>query len=120
MNIATGSDGNLWFTESSAGKIGRITPTGSFAEFPTTNLPMDICKGPDGNVWFTEAVYQAPGNLARITPAGEITEYSLTSSPHGIATGPDGNIWFTEPDVGKIRAVRHAMRNARYVIGSAP
>src|SRR5690242_1642857 len=26
--IVTGSDGNLWFTEQAANKIGRLTPTG--------------------------------------------------------------------------------------------
>ena len=32
--ITTGPDGNLWFTEFAASKIGRITPTGTITEFP--------------------------------------------------------------------------------------
>src|SRR4051812_29728926 len=31
--VTTGSDGNLWFTEQAANKIGRITPSGTFTEF---------------------------------------------------------------------------------------
>ena len=32
--IAAGPDGNLWFTEVDANKIGRITPAGVVTEFP--------------------------------------------------------------------------------------
>ena len=34
FDITAGPDGNLWFTEFSADKIGRITPTGEIKEFP--------------------------------------------------------------------------------------
>src|SRR5690348_14186954 len=33
IGITSGSDGNLWFTERRAGKIGSITTTGSVTEF---------------------------------------------------------------------------------------
>jgi len=98
--ITVGSDGNLWFTESNAGKIGRITPDGKITEFSTPTLdsaPRGITKGPDGNIWFT----QWDGNkIGRITPSGKITEFSLQtpgSAPEGITSGPDSNLWFTEP-----------------------
>jgi hypothetical protein len=32
-SIALGPDGNLWFTEMAASKIGRITPSGAISEF---------------------------------------------------------------------------------------
>jgi len=32
--IVPGSDGNLWFAEMAANKIGRITPSGEITEFP--------------------------------------------------------------------------------------
>jgi streptogramin lyase len=53
--IATGPDGNLWFTE--ADKLGRITIDGAIDEFPVPTLdssPKGIAAGPDGDVWFTE------------------------------------------------------------------
>ena len=62
----------MWFTESSANKIGFITPSGTVAEFVLTSTiwaggpePEGIVNGPDGNLWFTE-----PGTnkIGMITP----------------------------------------------------
>jgi virginiamycin B lyase len=33
-SIAVGADGNLWFTETDASNIGRITSSGVITEFP--------------------------------------------------------------------------------------
>src|SRR5438128_2358664 len=60
--ITAGPDGNLWFTESNANQIGRITTSGGFTEFPLPTTcgssfgcePIGITAGPDGNLWFTE------------------------------------------------------------------
>ncbi|MGD0331609.1 MAG: hypothetical protein ABSB40_14385, partial [Nitrososphaeria archaeon] len=55
--ITTGSDGNLWFTDTLKSKIGKISPkTGVITEYnlPTINAyPNGITAGPDGNLWFT-------------------------------------------------------------------
>jgi streptogramin lyase len=99
--ITRGPDGNIWFTEALAGKIGRITPAGVITEFSAGltpgGQPTKITAGPDGNLWFTE---QNPDRIGRITPAGVITEFSAGiapfSAPYGITAGPDGNLWFTE------------------------
>src|SRR5438128_1257648 len=81
--IATGADGNLWFTEQ-VPAIGRITPSGTITEFPIddrvtsfgTSSPYYITGGPDGNLWFTDnndaAVY-------RITTAGVITRFPVSA-----------------------------------------
>ena len=38
--ITTGPDGNLWFTDGAAGKIGKISPTtGIITEYPVTVSP---------------------------------------------------------------------------------
>ena len=97
--ITTGPDGNLWFTERAANKIGRITTLGVVTEFrlPTANSqPNEIVTGPDGNLWFTEYTGQ---QIGKMTPAGEFTEYAIptaNSYPYGITVGSDGNLWFTE------------------------
>jgi streptogramin lyase len=59
--IATGADGNLYFTEPGYGdttnKIGRITQTGAITEFsiPTALAgPRLIAAGPSNTIWFTE------------------------------------------------------------------
>src|SRR6266511_4522223 len=38
--IAAGRNGNLWFTESDGGKIGRITPAGVITEFSLPVPPL--------------------------------------------------------------------------------
>jgi streptogramin lyase len=95
--ITIGPDGNIWFTEAGANKIGRMTPSGVITEYgPLWGIahPQQICVGPDGNLWFTES-YE--GNVGRISPQGDITEFFLgVPAPNGITAGPDGNIWFIE------------------------
>ncbi len=121
LGIATGSDGNLWFTETNSNKIGRITPAGAVTEFPISTAPpppppppgvtappvpsaspRGIAAGPDGNLWFTES---DGDKIGRITPAGVVTEFPLPSAGSvlvGIAAGPDGNLWFTESNGNRI------------------
>jgi virginiamycin B lyase len=119
--MTIGPDGNLWFTESAANRIGRIMLTTSLPGAPpqtvsvseycltpstqpppenTTNDPFGITAGPDGNVWFTE---QIGHRIGRINPQnGEIRTFDIPtpdgeplSEPLGIVTGPDGRLWFT-------------------------
>jgi streptogramin lyase len=57
--IVQGPDGNMWFTENGAGKIGILMPsTGKIYEIPVPSGsgagPRGITVGPDGNIWFTE------------------------------------------------------------------
>lgn len=94
-SITQGPDGNLWFTETAANKIAKITPLGSITEYvlPTEDSrPNGIVQGPDGNLWFTE-----PGSnkIGKVTPTGAITEYPIPNAPWHITAGPDGNLWFT-------------------------
>jgi streptogramin lyase len=104
--ITLGPDGNLWFTEQSANKIGRLTPDGIFTEFTVPTLasaPTGITVGPDGNLWFTEK----DGNkIGRVTTTGVFTaEFIIptpASNPIGITVGPDDNLWFTEQGANKI------------------
>jgi streptogramin lyase len=125
-SIVMGADKNLWFTEQTADRVGRITPDGTITEFgagitPSPNealpgphqyqlaQPGAISKGPDGNVWFVE---QLASRVGRITPEGAITEFPLPVEPptfsyYGketfrivrvdtITSGPDGNVWFSQ------------------------
>jgi streptogramin lyase len=99
--ITAGPDGNVWFTEATTDRVGRITPTGFVTEFSTGitsgSMPIGITAGPDGNLWFTEG---SGNRIGRITPSGSVTEFSTGitagSSPADIVAGPDGNLWFTE------------------------
>jgi len=107
--IASGPDGNLWFT--AATKIGYISTAGSFTEFslPKGQLADLIVKGPEGRLWYT-INSSTSGIIGKINSEGEIIEYELAKWPStstvGIALGPDGNLWFSgiKPvnQVGKI------------------
>jgi streptogramin lyase len=102
--ITPGPDGNLWFTERVANKIGRITPNGVPTEFSlgSNRSPFEITAGPDGNLWFTE--WDA-NKIGRITPGGVVTEFPIPTSssiPYSIVAGPDGGLWFTENSANKI------------------
>jgi streptogramin lyase len=107
--IATGPDGNLWFTLPAAGLIGRITPAGQVTDFSTglmpDSVPGAITAGPDGNLWFTDGA----NTIGRITTGGQITEFSngITpdSFPTSITAGPDGTLWFTEGLAGQIGCI---------------
>src|SRR5205823_8287867 len=108
--IATGSDGNVWFTEELGNDIVRLDPQDPFAQtdffLPTDGaLPWDISPGPDGNLWFTEL---AGRNVGKITPAGAITEYPVPGEfgIAGIAASPSGDsLWFTENDSGLVGTI---------------
>lgn len=99
--IAMGPDGALWFTETNAGKIGRITTDGVITEYaiPTANgFPFGITTGPDGALWFTEVQSQ---KIGRITTDGTVTEFAAGGSPSNdflsnITAGADGALWFNK------------------------
>ncbi len=133
--IVTGPDGNLWFTESSANKIGQITPAGVYTGFPVPVLgfqgshPQGITVGPDHALWFTDTF---SNQIGRITLSGSVTTFALPSPqnagppqnfPTGITAGPDGNLWFTEETVGQIGRITPAGIITEYPIptpNSAP
>jgi streptogramin lyase len=109
FGIATGSDGNLWVTDSHNNAIDRITTSGVWTAFPEAGGPVAIAAGSDGNLWFTESQVNRVG---RITPSGTITEFPLPAGfsfsgndpfSHTITGGPDGNVWFiAAPAIGRI------------------
>ncbi|MDX2166890.1 MAG: choice-of-anchor D domain-containing protein [Deltaproteobacteria bacterium] len=117
FGIAAGPDGNLWFTEADAGRIGRITPEGNIVEFPplaacpgraSSPFPAGITTGPDGNLWFTD---DNCAQIGRMTPSGDVIKYNLPVAGSGarfIVSGPDGNLWFTEGTAGRVGRITTA------------
>jgi virginiamycin B lyase len=109
-SIVEGHEGNGWFTEYFAGKIGRITPGGELKEFdlPAGSRPGSIAVDAEGDLWFSE---QEENRIGRITPTGEVSEFKLPFAvrPGSVAVGADGRIWFTErpayeegPEIGNL------------------
>jgi hypothetical protein len=107
-DIAVGPNGDLWFTEYYADKIGRLDPVlhvlHEYAVAPGSH-PYLIAKGPDGAIWFTE---DAVKSIGRIDPATAteavpgIIEHSVSAIPYDIVSGPDSSLWFTEPTANMV------------------
>ena len=96
--ITAGRDGNLWFTEKTTSKIGRITPAGVVTEFPTATAsagPFGITSGPNGFLFFSETDV---GKIGRSTLTGGVDDTIATvgDQPEDIAAGDDGLLWFTQ------------------------
>ena len=107
--IALGSDGNMWFAETSqpTQRIGMIIAPTPPQTTPTINeytvpgnvgyvLSPYIAVGVDGNMWFSVL----DDEVGYITPAGEIALSTVPTAdawPSNLTTGPDGRMWFTEP-----------------------
>ncbi|HYV39419.1 MAG TPA: DUF4331 family protein [Gemmataceae bacterium] len=114
--ITVGPDGNLWFTETAASRVGTINPAlTTITEFitgiTTGAAPVGIVAGPDGALWFTESNNAGKGAIGRITTGGTVTEFLLTGAgndPEGITVGPDGALWFTEAGSSKIGRITTA------------
>ena len=120
--IATGPDGNIWFTHQSTAPsaIGRLAPSGTgfmlFKTSTTNTGPVAIAGGSDGNVWYTKQ-----GGIGRMTPAGTFNEYGVPNGGDsgGLTSGPDGNLWFTEPRANKIGRITPAGAFMEYPVPTA-
>jgi virginiamycin B lyase len=96
----------MWFTENSAGKIGRVDAhTNAITEFvlPGVKDPHTPAMGPDGTLWLTAS----NGNsVTHLDPkSGEIKTFPLPTSgasPSTILLGPDGAMWFCESATNKL------------------
>jgi streptogramin lyase len=104
QRISAGPDGEMWFTELSGNKIGRITTDGSSIHEYTIpsgdgSRPFGIVTGPDGNLWFTTCT--SP-HLDRVTTTGTITSLGAIQTSRYLVTGPDKAVWFTEPLVNNV------------------
>src|SRR5438876_287612 len=112
--IVRGADGNFWFTEFSADRIGRITPAGVVNEFTVApgSGPLDIVSAPDGNLYFTERFTDRIGRINPLAGSDAAIQSSFTdtfatgitagSGPTSIAVGPDGNVWFSEFNTDRV------------------
>lgn len=104
--ITTGPDGALWFVETTANKIGRMTTSGAVTEYPIPiagSKPLNIVAGPDGALWFTMSNVNMIGRVTTAGKFSQITIPSANTSPTAITYArADGNLWFSEAATGKV------------------
>ena len=113
-SIVAGSDGAMWFLNSNANAIGRITTTGTFSYFTDPGHTLgtgNMTAGPDGALWCTN-LDASIGRIDATTHA--VTNYTdvAVNQAKGITTGPDGALWFTDignNSIGRIDPVSHAI-----------
>mgnify|MGYP001158011776 CR=1 FL=1 len=116
-------DGAVWFTDPQGGRIGRIFPDNSKADYyfvPTPRSgPAGIAAARDGSIWFTEhaadqiAIFVPPG-ADRSSPGHHgFMEFPLPlgGGPAGIVAAADGSLWFAENSgnrIGRITLAQNA------------
>jgi streptogramin lyase len=112
--IAVGPDKNIWFTEFEAGRIARMTTSGTLREFPLpspSSGPLNVAAGPDGNVWFTESgggAWNVVGKIGYMTTDGSVIldfptppgANSPLSHVHNLAFDAKGVLWYTKFNIG--------------------
>jgi virginiamycin B lyase len=121
--IASGADGNLYFSDVSMLEeaFDQITPSGtvtrtSIAVQNQMHPLYSMVLGPDHNLWAPDA----NGNvIAQFTPSGVETAFPIPTQSalgQGIVVGPDGALWFTEYSGGKIGRITTAGSITEYPV----
>jgi len=103
-DLALDAQGNVWFTELDADRLGRLDPrTGLMQHYPRaakrsgqTLYPYSVTVDPEGKVWFTE---MSNDRIGRRDPATGGIRFFTSSAPHAthmeITSDAHGNIWAT-------------------------
>src|SRR5262249_42544795 len=99
QDLVIGPDGFIYFTEPSAGKIGKISTAGTgLLEVTIPGAqPWGIAVGGDKRIWFTD---NGGGRVGRVTTS--LTGLALfnlpntTDAPEFITSAPDGNLYVAE------------------------
>lgn len=99
--IVTAPDGNMWFTEEDANKVGRITPGGQITEFDLGQQTVDdtsvqdVAVAPNGTIW---VAYDSGWRIKAINSAGQtvrgpyVFDYPYAEQ---IQVAADGTPWVT-------------------------
>jgi virginiamycin B lyase len=106
MEVVTGPDGAIWFSELYGHRIGRIQPdNGLKMEFATPNNdtgPVGISFDLNHTLWIAMASFNqsVPNALATLDPAnGTFHYYRMPvqiAQPTGIAVDDSGKVWIAE------------------------
>lgn len=125
-HLATGPDGNMYFTEPNIDTIGEITTSGVVSQY-TSGIPAGA--HPEGiaaigylpQLVFTEAGRDKLSDFSTLGhTAAEFSPTLTTGAAQGeIVKGPDGNYWFTETGLTRIGKFSYGTRSVtEYNLGT--
>jgi virginiamycin B lyase len=100
-DMVVGPDGATWVTDSSLGRIWRISQSGKIRHYELGQQPGAIAVA-GGSLWVADASGDA---IHRVEIDGSSQRYALDagSFPTSITAGPDGALWFTQSNaIGRI------------------
>jgi hypothetical protein len=119
--VAVGPGGDIWFTQRSVGRLGRLTPHGDIVEYPLPSgyRAEEIVAGHDGRMYFTikgkpviGAVVAQP--LVRAEGAAPRSEPSTESKAGAAGAGSGWEVAPYKPKPVRSKALTRAERMARY------
>lgn len=101
MRIIYGGDGNIWFTEFNANKLGKLEPSSGKITLYTvpepSSGPVGLAWDDSGRIWLSLALKE---RIASFNPANSTFTIFKADfpvfSPVGIAPDQSGNIWFAD------------------------
>jgi virginiamycin B lyase len=106
-DLTVAADGTVWFIESEADQVARISPDLEITELPLSSpedghiRPTSITAGPDGSIWVSASlgrrVARVDGRTLRITQFPVPQGGSGVVKAASLAVGSDGAVWFEDP-----------------------
>src|SRR6185437_2328122 len=111
INVKTGSDGAIWYTDNGDGVLGRMLTSGVLAgqtKLTGVKEPFDLALGADNNFYVSDPTDNVVGQFNPSTGKTVVfTSPSANAQAAFITIGPDSEIYFGEPGVNKIAQLRY-------------
>lgn len=120
QGITNAKDGTIWFAETAAKRIGRLTPCQStscaITDFgPPSGVkitfPIQLAVDPTGTVWFTDHGSNQFGSFDPSTNEWNVFPIGYCSAsfadcgvglPNAISVDSNGKVWFSEHYAGRV------------------
>jgi YVTN family beta-propeller protein len=115
--VAVG-DGAVWLTDTDAGNVIRVDPTGLVKPIPVGNGPTAVAVG-DGSVWVVDSLNET---VVRIDPdTGSVTAIiRVGRTPTGVAVG-GGSVWVANSGDGTVTRINPTTdKPATITVGGSP